>query len=76
MSLQQALDYFQFIRTSESGHATVDMQKSQYDLNDLVQSASRQGYDFTVDELRKAYKIDWNMRARYYSQPLIGPLSS
>ena len=67
MSLQRALDYFQFIRTSESGHTPVDRQQSQNNLNDLVQSASRQGYDFTVDELRKAYKIDWNMRVRYYS---------
>ncbi|RAJ80154.1 hypothetical protein CLV59_105262 [Chitinophaga dinghuensis] len=62
MSVQNALDSIQLFRNSENKPAIVLLR-----LQDLVDYATNQDKPFTLDELKKALQIDWELRWIKYS---------
>jgi predicted ribosomally synthesized peptide with nif11-like leader len=61
MSLQQALQFIQLVRSDETLRARLEP-PGHVDLGALVNIAREQGYAMTEDELRRAFTHDWAMR--------------
>ena len=59
MSLQSALDFFKAIQSDDTVNAALAQCTS---LEDVQKTAEGMGYVFSVEELRRAYATDWNMR--------------
>ena len=59
MSLQNALDFFKAIQSDDTVNAALAQCTS---LEDVQMTAEGMGYGFSVEELRRAYATDWNMR--------------
>ena len=59
MSLQNALDFFKAIQSDDTVNAALAQCTS---LEDVQMTAEGMGYVFSVEELRRAYSTDWNMR--------------
>ena len=59
MSLQNALDFFKAIQSDDTVNAALAQCTS---LEDVQMTAEGIGYRFSVEELRRAYATDWNMR--------------
>ncbi len=63
MSVQNALDSIQLFRNAEN-RPTMAIHR----LQDLVDYSIHQNKPFTLDELKKALQIDWELRWIRYSQ--------
>jgi hypothetical protein len=66
MSTKSALQFIQHAGRDESIGDEIREHSYEADLDTLVKIGFRSGYCFTAEELRAAYKIDWNARWIFY----------
>jgi hypothetical protein len=59
MSVQAALDFIEYMRERTHAHA-IDVNVD--DLVQVVQLGAQVGHEFTVDDLRAAFRHDWQKR--------------
>jgi len=70
MSLTDALAFLRDVRYSETIAADLGALDDNVAWDELRQVALRAGVDVTVDELARAYTLDWQMRwMRYQARP-------
>jgi len=67
MAIQSALNFIHYVMNDDEGRAVIRALGSETNLAEAVQLSQQAGYDFSVEELRQAFKLDWQMRASYYS---------
>lgn len=67
MSVQEALCFIGELRNSPDQQRIDFCLKDAESLDEVAQMGLGFGYEFSVDELREAFRIDWSMRARYFS---------
>ena len=63
MSVQNALKIIQQIREGRNGNATVAPT-----LEELVDLSTQENLPFSLEELKKAFQIDWDIRWLKYSR--------
>ena len=66
MSVQAALDFMGQIRKDESLSESVKNLNAEPGLRSIIDLAQTQGYMFSEEDLRQAFKHDWAMR--WFSQ--------
>lgn len=67
MSIQIALDFIQHLRNSDEGRTAIRTTTFDASLENVVLIGHQSGFEFSIEDLRRAFKADWAMRARYYS---------
>jgi predicted ribosomally synthesized peptide with nif11-like leader len=67
MSVQTALDFIRQLRQSEEfREALLDAGDIPGALDDVLQYAHGSGFEFSGEELRRAFELDWRMRWSKY----------
>ena len=66
MSLQTALHFIEQARRDRTIRQAIKALGDEVTWEDLVRVAAAAGFDFTADELQRAYKHDWSMRWMRY----------
>ena len=67
MSVRNAFEFIQYLRGKPALVDDLYSNPDQITLEQMTVLGGQQGYTFSVEELRQAHHLDWNMRARYFS---------
>jgi predicted ribosomally synthesized peptide with nif11-like leader len=62
MSIQQALQFIQEIRSDDKLREEVASSRMAGVLQELVSLGAERGFDFSEEELRRAHQHEWTMR--------------
>jgi hypothetical protein len=60
--MQRALEFIRYCREELTSGLFTDAGQAPGSLEKLVQLAQSHGFDISLDQLRKAYVVDWQMR--------------
>ena len=70
MSLKHAMAYIQKVSGDPALRKKIEELEKRKDLDDIAALGAGVGYDFTIEELRRAFLIDWEMRwHRFLEKP-------
>ena len=67
MAIQSALKFIHHVMNNDDGRRSIRDLGVDADLDSVARLGRNCGYKFSPDEFRQAFKIDWQMRAKYYS---------
>lgn len=67
LALRDALEFIYLAAGDDDVRAGIAALESSSDLEAVVALAGNHALDFTVEELRKAFALDWSMRRMHYS---------
>ena len=76
MSVQAALKFIHRIRQDDALCERVRARGGKGDLDQVAAIGAEAGFEFSVDELRQAFKHDWTMRWIRYGQGVTPPPDS
>jgi predicted ribosomally synthesized peptide with nif11-like leader len=66
MSVQTAMQFIRKVREDESLRDQLKALGQAAELESVVQIGAAAGFDFTIEDIRTAFKHDWAMRWVYY----------
>lgn len=67
MALRDAFEFIYLAAGDDDVRAGIAALESPGDLEAVVALAGNYGLDFTVEELRRAFALDWSMRRMHYA---------
>jgi predicted ribosomally synthesized peptide with nif11-like leader len=65
-----------FLRDARRDATLAEAARAAVNLNGAVSLARAAGYDFGPDDLRRAHRVDWGLRASRYAEAPPGPSPS
>jgi hypothetical protein len=65
-----------FLRDARQDSTLADSARAAVNLRGAVEVARAAGYDFGPDDLRRAHRVDWGLRAARYAEAPPGPSPS
>ena len=67
MAVREALQFIERVGRDERLRGAVERLAETADGGGVLELARREGLTFDLEELRRAHRHDWSMRARHYS---------
>lgn len=67
MTIQSALHFIHHVMNDDNGRSSIRELSADTGLDQVVELGRVHGFEFSINELRRAFTFDWQMRAKYYS---------
>jgi hypothetical protein len=72
MSLQAAMDFIRIAREDDALRARIGESDEEASLEAIAEIGAQAGFAFSAEELRSAFKHDWNMRWAHFGSRVEG----